>query len=182
MTLVDIAVRRAGSPLALKARGEQQCRNGKRLIPACLHQVRQKRDLVMRGILVGIAVLICVWAGRVSAQDFSGQWTCSYFSMNYDMQNRIERSYTMFLYPNGGYELNGTHVSSLIGIYERFYSRGEWKVFAGDGQPYVQAGGQANFDSGRNEHFVFWGWIRGPNTLASEYAEGNYQNQTSCSR
>ncbi|MFN0264346.1 hypothetical protein ACKTEK_10765 [Tepidamorphus sp. 3E244] len=117
------------------------------------------------------------------AQDFSGQWTCSYVSFDGASQNRIERSYTMVLYPNYSYELQGTHVSSLIGRYERFISRGEWRIGGtSENTPYVQAGGPAQFDSGRNEHFVFWGWIRGANVLASEYREGAYQNQTSCAR
>ncbi|MCB1472273.1 MAG: hypothetical protein H6878_02310 [Rhodobiaceae bacterium] len=137
----------------------------------------------MRAMLLALATLAVFGAGEVRAQDFSGQWTCSYASMNYNTGNRIERSYTMVLYPNGTYEAVGTHVASLIGIYERWGSQGQWQIGGlGDGQPYVQAGGPANFSSGRNEQFLFWGWIKGPNLLESDYSQQGYQNQTSCAR
>ncbi|MCC0047626.1 MAG: hypothetical protein H6882_00395 [Rhodobiaceae bacterium] len=136
---------------------------------------------LMMSLFTALALSCMVWSAN--AQNFSGQWTCSYISFDAGTQNRIERSYTLLLYPNGTYEAAGTHVSSLIGIYERWGSQGQWQIGGmSENTPYVQAGGTANFSSGRSEHFVFWGWIRGPNELASEYSQGGYQNRTSCGR
>lgn len=142
------------------------------------------KNLRAPGLLA--AMLACgglTMSGEARAVDFSGQWQCSYVSFDANSNNRIERAYTLWLYPNGGYEAQGTYSSSLIGRYERWISRGEWRIGGqGDNNPYVQAGGPAQFNSGRGEQFIFWGWIRSANLLESQYSNQGYQNQTSCAR
>lgn len=138
----------------------------------------------MRWMTSAIAALPLLFAASAAhALDFSGQWTCSFASFDAATQNKIDRSYTLALYSNGTYEAIGTHISSLIGVYERWGSQGQWQIGGlADNNPYVQAGGPAAFSSGRNEQFVFWGWVRGPDELSSEYSQGTYQNRTSCAR
>ena len=138
----------------------------------------------MRGtafLAILAALAIAAFPGKAMAQ--GGAWTCSYFSYDAASNNRIERSYTLVLYDNFSYEAWGTHVASLIGIYERWISTGSWRIGGqSEGTPYVAANGTVQFSSGRREQLNFWGWIRGANELASEYSQQGYQNRTSCGR
>lgn len=139
--------------------------------------------VLLAALALAFSVALAPVQALAQSAGFGGAWTCSYFSYDAASNNRIERSYTLVLYDNYSYEAWGTHVASLIGIYERWISAGSWRIGGqSEGTPYVAANGTVQFNSGRQEQLNFWGWIQSANALASQYSQQGYQNQTSCAR